>query len=132
MSNDEININSEGGNLNIAGSAVGGQGNTVTISGVLSIGTSPNRNELLVALHQLRAEIDKSTDLPADQADDIKADAEAAIKAVGRDKPNKERTIEKLTNMQKILDGLKGSVGSALALGELVGKVLLAAKGLQL
>lgn len=132
MSNDRINIDSGGGNLNIVGSAVGGKGNRIAISGSLHIGMTPDKNELLTALYQLRAEINKATDLPSDQADDLKADLEAAIKAVDREKPNKDRTVEKLTSMQKILDGLKGSVSSALALGKLVGEVLLAAKGVQM
>jgi hypothetical protein len=34
--------------------------------------------------------------------------------------------------MQKILDGLKGTVSSALAIGKLVGQVLAAAHGLPL
>ena len=55
---------------------------------------------------------------------------DAATKAVERDKPNKERAVEKLTTMQTILEKLKDNVGSALALGKLIGQVLLAAQGI--
>jgi hypothetical protein len=130
MNGDKIDITSGGGSLNVAGSTVGGKNNRVSISGGLNIGPSPSKDELIAALRQLRAELDKAHDLPADKADDLKDHADAAIKAVDRDKPNKDRTLEKLTTMQKILDGLKGSVGSALALGKLVGEVILVAKGL--
>lgn len=131
MNGDKVDINSGGGNLDIVGSAVGGRHNTVSISGGLNIGASPSKDALLAALQQLRAELGKATDLPSDQADDLKDNADAAIKAVDRDEPNTDRTVEKLTTMQKILDGLKGSVGSALALGKLVGEVLVATQSIR-
>jgi hypothetical protein len=131
MSGDKVGINSGGGNLTMTGNAVGGRHNTISISGSLNVGVSPSKDELLTALRQLCAEMDKAQDLPADEADDLKTNADAAIKAIDRSEPNKDRTIEKLTAMQKILDGLKGSVGSALALGNLVGEVLVATQNIR-
>jgi hypothetical protein len=55
---------------------------------------------------------------------------DAAIKAISRPQPNKERAVEKLSIMQKVLEGLKGNVASALALGKLVGEALLAVKSI--
>lgn len=106
------------------------EGNVYNIARDLNMSAQPDKNELLAALRQLQGELSKAEDLPADQADDLKDNLDAAIKAVDRPQPNKDRTVEKLTTMQKILDGLKGNIGSALALGNLIGQVLLAAQNI--
>jgi len=140
MSSDDIQVNNmvgQNGTINQIRNQIGGTSNTMHgnvfhISNSLNVPSTPTRNELLAALGQLRKEIDQATDLPADEAEDMKTDLDAAVKAIDRDQPNKDRTIGKLTGIQKILDGLKDNVGSALALGKLVGEVILAARGLQL
>ncbi len=104
--------------------------NVYNIAGDLHISSNPSKDELLTALRQLRAEFDKARDLPADKADEMKEDLDSAIKAVDKPQPNKERAVERLTTIQKVLESLKGSGESALALGALIGKVILAAQGL--
>jgi hypothetical protein len=139
MSSDDIHINNTiggRGTLNQIGNQIGGSSNTMSgnvyhISNSPDVPHAPTRGDLRAALHQLREEIGKARDLPEDEADDITADLEAAVKALDREQPNKDRTIDKLSSIQKVLDSLKGNVGSALALGKLVGEILLAAKGLQ-
>ena len=108
------------------------QGDVYNIARDLNISSTPDHAELLAALRRLQAELDKAQDLPPDEADDLKSNLDSAIKAVDRPQPNKDRTVEKLSTMQKILDGLKGNIGSALALGHLIGQVLQAAQGLRL
>jgi hypothetical protein len=105
-------------------------GNVYNIAGDLNIGANPSKGEFLAALRQFKSEIDRAQDLPADKADELKEDVDTAIKAIDKPQPNKERAVERLTTIQKVLDGLKGSVGSALALGNLIGQVLLAAQGI--
>jgi len=106
------------------------EGNVYNIAGDLNVGANPSKDEFLGALRQFKSEIDKAKDLPSDQADELKDDVDSAIKAIDRPQPNKERAVERLTTIQKVLDGLKGNVGSALALGKLIGDVLLAAQGI--
>jgi hypothetical protein len=106
------------------------QGNVYNISGDLNRGAKPGKDEFLAALRQFKSEIDKAQDLPADKADEMKDDVDTAIKAIDKPQPNKERAVERLTTIQKVLDGLKGNVGSALALGNLIGQVVLAAQGI--
>ena len=145
MRNKADNVNTGGGSMSIGGNAIGGRNSTLTgtiiggdnivhgdISDSLNVSQTSNRQEFLAALRQLQDELDKATDLPPDEADDLKTDLDAAVKAIDREKPNKERVVEKLTRMQKILDGLKGTVSSALAIGKLVGQVLAAAHGVPL
>ena len=105
-------------------------GNVYNIAGDLNIGANPSKDEFLAALRQFKSEIDKAQDLPADKADELKEDVDTAIKAIDKPQPNKERAVERLTTIQKVLDGLKANVGSALALGNLIGQVLLAAQGI--
>ena len=138
MSDDKINtrnVVSGGGTINQVGNQIGGtgnrmHGNTFQIAHTLGVSSAPQRADLLAALRQLRAELDKAADLPPDEADDLRNNLDAAIKAIDREQPNKARTVEKLTAMQKLIEGLQGSVGSALALGKLIGEVALAARGL--
>jgi hypothetical protein len=66
----------------------------------------------------------------AHQADELKEDVDSAIKAIDKPQPNKARAVEWLTTIQKVLEGLKGSAESALALGKLIGQVRLAAQGI--
>lgn len=82
MNGDRINVTSDGGDMTNTGSIFSGKNNSVSISGGLNIGASPSKDELIAALRQLRAELDKAHDLPADEADDLKDHADAAIKAV--------------------------------------------------
>jgi hypothetical protein len=106
------------------------QGNVYNIAGDMNMSANPSKDEFLAALRQFKGEIDKAKDLPANRADEMKEDVDSAIKAIDKPQPNKERAVERLTTIQKILDGLKGSVGSALALGNLIGQVIQAAQGL--
>ena len=106
------------------------QGNVYNIAGDMNVSASSNKDEFLAALRQFKSEIDKAQDLPADKADEMKDDVDTAIKAIDKPQPNKERAVERLTTIQKVLDGLKGNVGSALALGNLIGQVVLAAQGI--
>ena len=106
------------------------QGNVYNIAGDMNIGANPGKDEFLAALRQFKSELDKAQDLPPDEADDLKSNLDAATKAIERPQPNKERAIEKLSTMQTILEKLKGSAESALALGKLIGQVLLAAQGI--
>jgi len=105
-------------------------GNVYNIAGDLNISANSSKDEFLTALRQFKSELDKAQDLPADKADDLKEDVDSAIKAIDKPNPNKERAVERLTTIQKVLDGLKGSATSALALGKLVGQMLLAAQGI--
>jgi len=105
-------------------------GNVYNIAGDLNIGTSPSKDELLAALRQLQGELAKAQDLPTDEGDDLKANLDQAIKSVDRAQPNKDRAVEKLSTMKNILEGLKDNVGSALALGNLIGQALLAAQNI--
>ncbi len=132
MNRNETNINTGGGS--IIGSAVGAgstvSDSTINIAESFNLTEKNDRDELLAALKKLQVELDKAKDIPPDDADDIKANLAASIKAVDRPEPNKPRTIEKLEGIQKILDSLKGSATSAIALGKLVGEVLIAASSL--
>jgi hypothetical protein len=96
----------------------------------LNIGAQPSKDDLLTALRQLQGELVKAQDLPPDEGDDLRINLDQAIKAVDRPQPSKERVEEKLSTMQKILNGLKDNVASALALGNLVGQALGALKGI--
>ena len=106
------------------------QGNVYNIAGDMNVSASSSKDEFLAALRQFKSEIDKARDLPADKADELKEDVDSAIKAIDKPQPNKERAVERLTTIQKVLDGLKGSAESALALGKLIGQVLLAAQSI--
>jgi hypothetical protein len=106
-------------------------GNVYNIAGDLNISEKPDKSELIAALHQVRDELDKAKDLPPDEADDLTSNLDSATRAIERDRPNKDRAVEKLTTMQTILEKLKDNVGSALALGKLIGQALLALKGIQ-
>jgi hypothetical protein len=107
-------------------------GNVYTIAGDLNISPKPSKDEFLMALRQLKNELAKAKDLPLDEASDLKDNLDDAIEATERPQPNKQRAIKKLTAMKDILDGLKDNVGSALALGHLIGQVVQAAQGLAL
>jgi hypothetical protein len=106
------------------------EGNVYNIAGDMNVSATSSKDEFLAALRQFKSEIDKAQDLPADQADEMKDDVDSAIKAIDKPQPNKARAADRLTNIQKVLDGLKGSAESALALGKLIGQVLLAAQGI--
>jgi hypothetical protein len=108
------------------------EGNVYNIAGDMNVSANSSKDEFLAALRQFKSEIDKAKDLPADRADEMKDDVDSAIKAIDKPQPNKERAVERLTAIQKVIDGLKGNVGSALALGKLIGQVVLAAQGLML
>lgn len=129
MNRNETNISTGGGA--IIGSAVGAgssvSGNTISITESFNLTEKSGRNDLLSALKQFQVELDKTKDIPPDSLDDIKANLDATIKAVDRPEPNKPRAIEKLEGIQKILDSLKGSAVSAIALGKLVGEIMFAA-----
>jgi hypothetical protein len=105
-------------------------GNVYNIAGDLNIGANPSKDELLAALRQLQGELAKAQDLPPDEGDDLKANLDQAIRSVDRSQPNKDRAVEKLSTMKNILEGLKENVGSALALGNLIGQALLAAQNI--
>ena len=105
-------------------------GNVYNIARDMNVSASSSKDEFLAALRQFKSEIDKAQDLPADKADEMKEDVDTAIKAIDKPQPNKERAVERLTTIQKVLDGLKANVGSALALGNLIGQVVLAAQGI--
>jgi hypothetical protein len=105
-------------------------GNVYNIAGDLNMSANPDKSELLAALRQLQGEIAKAQDLPPDEGDDLKTNLDQAIKAVERPQPNKDRAVEKLSTMKKVIDGLKENVGSALALGNLIGQALLAAQNI--
>jgi hypothetical protein len=134
MSGNAVNVNTGGGSLNNLGGAIGigniVSGNTFNVSDSLNVSTAPSRNEMISALQQLKAELDKAEDLPPDETEDLKTNLDAAVKAIDRPEPNKTRLVDKLTTMQKILDSLKNSFTSAIALGKLVSQVTLAANGL--
>jgi hypothetical protein len=105
-------------------------GNVYNIAGDLNMAPNPSKDEFIAALRQLKGELAKAKDLPPDEASDLSTNLNDAIEAAERPQPNKDRTVKKLTTMQQILDGLKDNIGSALALGHLIGQVLLAAQGL--
>jgi hypothetical protein len=105
-------------------------GNIYNIAGDMNMSANPSKDEFLAALRQLRAEFDKAQDLPADKAEEMKEDLDSAIKAVDKPQPNKDRAVERLTTIQKVLDGFKGSAESALALGKLIGQIILATQGI--
>jgi hypothetical protein len=105
-------------------------GNVYNIAGDLNMGANPSKGEFLAALRQLKDELAKAKDLPADEASDLKDNLDDAIEAAERPQPNKERTVKKLTAMKEIVNGLKDNVSSALALGHLIGQVVQAAQGL--
>jgi hypothetical protein len=107
-------------------------GNVYNIAGDLNMSATPDKSELLAALRQVRDELDKAKDLPPDEADDLKSNLDAAARALDRPQPNKDRAVEKLTAMQAILEKLKDNIGSALALGQLIGQALDALKSIQL
>jgi hypothetical protein len=106
------------------------QGNVYNIAGDMNMSANPSKDEFLTALRQLKDELAKAKDLPTDEASDLSGNLDAAIEAAERPQPNKERAVKKLTTMKEIIDGLKDNVGSALALGNLIGQVLKAAQGL--
>ena len=106
------------------------QGNVYNIAGDLNMSANPSKDEFLAALRQLKDELAKAKDLPTDEASDLKGNLDAAIEAIERPQPNKERAVKKLTAIKEIIDGLKDNFGSALALGHLVGQVVQAAQGL--
>jgi hypothetical protein len=106
------------------------EGNVYNIAGNMNVSASSSKDEFLAGLRQFKSEIDKAQDLPADKADELKEDVDSAIKAIDKPQPNKARAVDRLTNIQKVIDGLKDNVGSALALGKLIGQVLLAAQGI--
>jgi hypothetical protein len=105
-------------------------GNVYNIAGDLNVSANSSKDEFLAALRQFKSEIAKAKDLPNDQADELQEDVDSAIKAIDKPQPNKERAVERLTTIQKVLDRLKGSAESALALGKLIGQVLSAAQGI--
>jgi hypothetical protein len=115
---------------NTVGGALNQSGNVYNIAGDLNIGANPSKDELLAALRQLQGELAKAQDLPTDEGDDLKANLDQAINSVDRSQPNKDRAVEKLSTMKNILEGLKDNVGSALALGNLIGQALLAAQNI--
>ena len=108
------------------------EGNVYQAGGDINIGATPTKDELITALRQLQQKVE-AAELPSnDDTDELKSNVELAVKSADRSEPNKERIVEKLSTAQKVIDKLKESVPSALALGVEIGKVLLAAKGLLL
>jgi hypothetical protein len=103
------------------------QGNVYNMAGNLNMSANPSKDEFIAALQQLKDELAKAKDLPADEASDLKGNLDDAIEAAERPQPNKERTLKKLTAMKEIVDGLKDNAGSALALGHLIGQAAQAA-----
>src|SRR5262249_32920682 len=110
-----ININGgdfRGSNLPI-GNTIGRdlnqtiQSDVYNIAGDLNVSANASKDEFLTALRQLKDELAKAKDLPADEASDLKGNLDDAIEAAERPQPNKERTVKKLTAMQEILNGLK-------------------------
>ena len=98
------------------------EGNVYQAGGDINIGATPTKDELITALRQLQQKVE-AAELPSNDDTD-------ELKSADRSEPNKERIVEKLSTAQKVIDKLKESVPSALALGVEIGKVLLAAKGL--
>lgn len=99
-------------------------GNIYNIARDLNMSQNPTNDELVAALKRLQEEIGKVQDLPADEADDVKSNVDAAVKAVDKAEPNKNRAAEKLAAAKEILDKLGAAVPSALALGSLIGQAL--------
>lgn len=128
--NNNTEVNTGGAPIQMVGSAIGSgntiSGNTFDIAGSLNISQQPKQNEILTALRQLQDELAKAKNLPTDDADDLQTNLDAAIKAVDRPEPNKDRALDKLTTMEKILNGLKDNLASAMALGSLVGQAIMA------
>lgn len=102
------------------------QGDVYNIARDLNIGANPNKNDLLKALRQLQHEVAKAEDLPTNEADDVKTNVEAAMKAVDKAEPDTHRAAKKLGDAKQILDGFGQAIPSALALGKLIGQALTA------
>jgi hypothetical protein len=115
----------QGGNFQGANLGIGNM-----VAGNLTMNANPSKDEFLAALRQLKDELAKANDLPPDEAADLKTNLNDAIEAAERTQPNKERAVRKLTAMKELVDGLKDNVGSALALGHLIGQIVQAAQRL--
>lgn len=100
------------------------------IAGDFNMSANPSKDDFLNALRQFKIELDKAKDLPESKVEELNEDVDSAIKAIDKPQPNKERAVERLTTIQKVLEGLAGAGGSALALGHLIGQVIQAAQGL--
>jgi hypothetical protein len=131
MIGDSTNVSTGGGSINILNGAIG-KGNTISgnqsaISNSFNLSETSNRDDFISALHQIKNELIKANDLPKGEAKDLKYNVDEAIEASEEKPPKKERVIDKLTTMQKILESLKDSGSSAIALGKLIREVLLSA-----
>lgn len=132
MNRNETNVNTGGGS--IIGSAVG-SGNrlsnvNISIKETLGLDQESSCGDLLTALNEFQSELDKVKDLPSDEMDDIRTNLNASIKAVNQSEPNKQRALDKLKGIQEILDSLKGTAASAIALSKLIGEVLVVTAGI--
>lgn len=131
MSNNSTSINTGGGAISMTNSAVG-QDNEVsnnqsTVSTTSNESGISERDDLLEALQKLLTGLNQAEDIPTDDSKDLRYSAEEAINAAQAQPPKKERAINKLTSIQETLESLKNSAGSAVALGSLAKKVLVAA-----
>ncbi|MBE9063946.1 hypothetical protein [cf. Phormidesmis sp. LEGE 11477] len=131
MSNNSASINTGGGAMSMTNSAVG-QGNEVSNNQSIASTTSSEsdiseRDDLLEALQKLLTDLSKAEDIPPDDSKDLRYSTEEAIDAARAQPPKKTRVVDKLTSIQKTLESLKNSAGSAVALGSLTKKILVAA-----
>lgn len=126
MNRNEVNVNTGGGS--IIGAAIG-SGNTVgenkiDISGSFNLKEKLDKSEILSVIAKLKNELEKVNDIDEDALDDIRLNLDLTIKAIDRPEPNKTRTLEKLKGVQSILESLKGSTKSAIALSKLVSELV--------
>ena len=128
IGNDSTSINTGGGSINMTNSAVGkgnvDKKNQAAISNSFNQSAPSNDSDFASLLYQIKAELEKTNDLPKHESKDLKYHVESAIEAAEEEPPEKERVISQLNTVQKILDTLKNSTVSALNLGTIVSKVL--------
>jgi hypothetical protein len=93
-------------------------GGSINASGPVTIGA-----DLIDELQQLKSKLSEAHELPKDTADDLKCDFEETIKAAQKDPPNKTRMIDKLSMVQKGIEGAASSVISQ-SIGKSVVEIL--------
>jgi hypothetical protein len=128
MLGDTTNVNTGGGPLNMVNSAIG-RANVVSdnqsaISDSFGLTEISNREDLVEALIKFQNELSKAKDLPPDESSDLNSDLGEAIRSSSRKPPSKERVVDKLSSIQKILNTLTSTVSSAESLGKLAAEIL--------
>jgi hypothetical protein len=125
MSDNNVSI---GGSINASGPVTIGAGNKISISesksrNNLTSSGALSYDDLIDELQQLKSKLSEAHELPKDTADDLKCDFEETIKAAQKDPPNKTRMIDKLSMVQKGIEGAASSVISQ-SIGKSVVEIL--------